>query len=68
MKFLADMGVSLTTVQALRAAAHDAVHLREEGLTDSAPRSGDVGKQPNSRGSSSHSIWISETFLPWLAP
>ena len=32
MKFLADMGVSITTVQALRAAAHDAVHLREEGL------------------------------------
>ena len=32
MRFLADMGVSITTVQALRAAAHDAVHLREEGL------------------------------------
>ena len=32
MKFLADMGVSITTVHALRAAAHDAVHLREEGL------------------------------------
>ena len=27
------MGVSITTVQALRAATHDAVHLREEGLT-----------------------------------
>ena len=26
------MGVSITTVQALRAAAHDAMHLREEGL------------------------------------
>src|SRR5689334_7248813 len=26
------MGVSITTVQALRAAAHEAVHLREEGL------------------------------------
>ena len=26
------MGVSITTVQALRVAAHDAVHLREEGL------------------------------------
>jgi predicted nuclease of predicted toxin-antitoxin system len=26
------MGVSITTVQALRGAAHDAVHLREEGL------------------------------------
>jgi hypothetical protein len=26
------MGVSITTVQVLRAAAHDAVHLREEGL------------------------------------
>src|SRR5438046_6898248 len=26
------MGVSLTTVEALRAADHDAVHLRDEGL------------------------------------
>jgi len=26
------MGVSIATVQALRAAAHDAVHLREEDL------------------------------------
>ena len=26
------MGVSITTVQALRAAGHDAVHLRDEGL------------------------------------
>jgi hypothetical protein len=26
------MGVPITTVQALRAASHDAVHLREEGL------------------------------------
>jgi len=26
------MGVSITTVHALRAATHDAVHLREEGL------------------------------------
>ena len=32
MTFLADMGVSLTTVEALRAANHDAVHLRDEGL------------------------------------
>ena len=32
MRFLADMGVSLTTVEALRAARHDAVHLRDEGL------------------------------------
>ena len=32
MRFLADMGVSLTTVAALRAAGHDAVHLRDEGL------------------------------------
>lgn len=32
MRFLADMGVSLLTVAALRAAGHDAVHLREEGL------------------------------------
>ncbi|MBL8230355.1 MAG: DUF5615 family PIN-like protein [Bryobacterales bacterium] len=26
------MGVSLTTVEALRGASHDAVHLRDEGL------------------------------------
>ena len=32
MRFLADMGVSLTTVEALRAADHDTLHLREEGL------------------------------------
>lgn len=32
MKFLADMGVSLTTVEALRASGHDAVHLRDQGL------------------------------------
>ena len=32
MRFLADMGVSLMTVGALRAANHDAVHLRDEGL------------------------------------
>ena len=32
MRFLADMGVSLTTVEALRGADHDAVHLRDEGL------------------------------------
>ena len=32
MRFLADIGVSLTTVEALRAADHGAVHLRDEGL------------------------------------
>ena len=32
MRFLADMGVSLTSVEALRAADHDVVHLRDEGL------------------------------------
>lgn len=32
MKFLADMGVSLLTVAALRAGGHDATHLRDEGL------------------------------------
>jgi predicted nuclease of predicted toxin-antitoxin system len=32
VRFLADMGVSLTTVEALRGANHDAVHLRDEGL------------------------------------
>lgn len=32
MRFLADMGVSLATVEALRTANHDALHLRDEGL------------------------------------
>jgi predicted nuclease of predicted toxin-antitoxin system len=32
MRFLADMGVSLATVRALRAQGHEAVHLREIGL------------------------------------
>ena len=32
MRFLADMGVSLTTVEALRGANHNAIHLRDEGL------------------------------------
>lgn len=32
MKFLADMGVSLSVVQALRQSAYDASHLREQGL------------------------------------
>jgi predicted nuclease of predicted toxin-antitoxin system len=32
MRFLADMGVSMRVVEWLRAACHDAVHLRDEGL------------------------------------
>ena len=32
MKFLADMGVSVSTVASLRERAHDAVHLRDEQL------------------------------------
>ena len=32
MRFLADMGVSITTVKGLRGAGHEAVHLREEDL------------------------------------
>jgi predicted nuclease of predicted toxin-antitoxin system len=32
VKFLADMGISMTTVEALRLAGHGAVHLRDEGL------------------------------------
>lgn len=32
MKFLADMGVSMTTARALHEAGEDVVHLREEGL------------------------------------
>jgi predicted nuclease of predicted toxin-antitoxin system len=32
MKFLADMGIAMSTVEALRGAGHDAVHLREQGL------------------------------------
>lgn len=32
MRFLADMGASMRVVEALRAAGHDVVHLREIGL------------------------------------
>lgn len=32
MKFLADMGVSSTVVQILRASGYDATHLRDQGL------------------------------------
>jgi predicted nuclease of predicted toxin-antitoxin system len=32
MNLLADMGVSMSTVKALRALGHDIVHLREQGL------------------------------------
>ncbi|HPA44903.1 MAG TPA: DUF5615 family PIN-like protein [bacterium] len=32
MKFLADMGVSISTVRALRQEGHDTVHLTDEGL------------------------------------
>lgn len=32
MRFLADMGVSMTVVQVLRESGHEASHLREEGL------------------------------------
>ncbi|MGK7903456.1 MAG: DUF5615 family PIN-like protein [Hormoscilla sp.] len=32
MKFIADMGVSRTVVQLLRASGYNAVHLREQGL------------------------------------
>lgn len=32
MKFLADMGISMSTVLALRDAGHDAMHLEDEGL------------------------------------
>jgi predicted nuclease of predicted toxin-antitoxin system len=32
MKFLADMGVSMSTVRSLREQGHEAIHLREEGL------------------------------------
>jgi predicted nuclease of predicted toxin-antitoxin system len=32
MRFLADMGVSLKTVESLRVAGHHVVHLSEEGL------------------------------------
>ena len=32
MKFLADMGISMSTVLALRQQDHDATHLREQGL------------------------------------
>lgn len=32
MKFLADMGVSMTVINALRGQGYDAIHLREQGL------------------------------------
>jgi len=32
MRFLGDMGVSRRVIEWLRAAGHDAVHLRDEGL------------------------------------
>ena len=32
MRFLADMGISMSTVEALRQEGHEVVHLREEGL------------------------------------
>ena len=32
MKFLADMGISMSTIQVLRSQGEDAVHIREEGL------------------------------------
>lgn len=32
MKLLADMGLSMTTVEALRVDGHEVVHLRDEGL------------------------------------
>ena len=32
MKFLSDMGISMSTVRSLREDGHDAVHLREQGL------------------------------------
>ena len=32
MRFLADMGVSMSTVRGLRRLGHEVVHLREEGL------------------------------------
>ena len=32
MKFLADVGISMSTVRALRHEGHDAVHLSDEGL------------------------------------
>jgi predicted nuclease of predicted toxin-antitoxin system len=32
MNFLADMGVSMTTVNALRHLGHDVLHLRDQGL------------------------------------
>ena len=37
MRFLADMGVSQRVVEWLRAAGHDAVHLRDEGLQRRLP-------------------------------
>jgi hypothetical protein len=61
------MGVSITTVEALRIANHEAVHLRERDLIRLPdPRS---PLKPCERAEScSHSISISETFWPQRAP
>ena len=67
MRFLADMGVSITTVHALREAGHDAVHLREEGLIR-LPDPDIVAK-----AAQEHRVVLTfdldfETFSPWRAP
>src|SRR5208337_3067643 len=52
MRFLGDMGVSRRVIEWLRAAGHDAVHLRDEGLKrlskfyGSSVQSIDVGGHP----------------------
>ncbi len=43
MRFLRDMGVSWRVIEWLRAAGHDAVHLRDEGLQ--RLRNGDIFRQ-----------------------
>ena len=55
------MGVSLATVAALRAADHDAVHLRDEGLIR-LPDPEIAAKAVAENRIVLSSIWISETF------
>jgi predicted nuclease of predicted toxin-antitoxin system len=57
VKFLADMGISMSTVASLREAGYDSVHLRDEGLLkmDDA----EFSTKPAQKAESySLSIWI----------
>ena len=66
MKLLADMGISMATVRALREAGEEVVHLREQGL-HTMPDDQILAKGSGSKGSFSHAIWISVTSWPPVA-